>query len=184
MKKMSLVLLVAGLTLAFFSPPWAVAGTPGECPSCEPFGMQRFTNKTEAPAFTLKSMDGTQVALNQLRGKPLFLFFWGTWCGSCKDDMVLIKQFIEGKKDLISFYTVVVDGEREKKARNIMEKLKLNLPTLLIYKEKVIDTYEIRMIPTVYLIDQEGFLAGRSVGPRDWSKPLAWSAVQEVLNIH
>jgi len=65
-----------------------------------------------------------------------------------------------------------------------MEKLKVTLPSLLIYKEKVIDTYEIRMIPTVYLIDREGFLAGRSVGPRDWAKPLAWSAVREVLNIH
>jgi len=184
MKKLSLVMLVAGMTLFFISLPWAGAGTPGECPSCEPFGMQRFTGKKEAPAFTLKSLDGIQVTLDQLRGKPLFLFFWGTWCDSCKEDMALLKEFAEAKKDLLSFYTVVVDGEREKKARQIMEKLKVKLPTLLIYKEKVIDTYEIRMIPTVYLIDQEGFLAGRSVGPRDWCKPLAWSAVQEVLNIH
>jgi thiol-disulfide isomerase/thioredoxin len=184
MKKTGLVILVAWMALAVVSPPRAGAQTQGECPSCEPFGMQRFTNKREAPAFTLKSMDGTQVTLSQLSGKPLFLFFWGTWCESCKDDMVLLRQFVEGKQNLISFYTVVVDGEREKRARQIMEKLKLKLPTLLIYKEKVIDTYEIRMIPTVYLIDQEGFLAGRSVGPRDWSKPLAWSAVQEVLNIH
>jgi thiol-disulfide isomerase/thioredoxin len=184
MKKMGLVILVTWIALAVVSPPRAGTQTPGECPSCEPFGMQRFTNKREAPAFTLKSMDGTQVTLNQLRGKPLFLFFWGTWCESCKDDMVHLRQFVEGKKDLISFYTVVVDGEREKRARQIMEKLKVKLPTLLIYKENVIDTYEIRMIPTVYLIDQEGFLAGRSIGPRDWFKPLAWSAVQEVLNIH
>jgi thiol-disulfide isomerase/thioredoxin len=184
MKKMGLVIFAAGLVFVFFASTRAWAETQKECPSCEPFGMQRFASKKEAPAFTLKSMDGTQVSLNQLRGKPLFLFFWGTWCESCKDDMVLLRQFVEGKKDLISFYTVVVDGEREKKARQIMEKLKLNLPTLLIYKEKVIDTYEIRMIPTVYLIDQEGFVVGRSVGPRDWCKPLAWSAVREVLNIH
>jgi len=184
MKKMGLVIFVVGMTFAFFSPPWARTETQGECSSCEPFGMQRFTEKKEAPAFTLKSMDGTQVTLNQLRGKPLFLFFWGTWCESCKEDMALLKQFAEARKDLISFYTVVVDGEREKRARQIMEKLKVKLPTLLIYKEKVIDTYEIRMIPTVYLIDQEGFLAGRSVGQRDWCKPLAWSAVQEVLNLH
>ena len=184
MKKMRLVLLIAGVTLAFFSPPWARAQTPTGCPSCEPFGMQTFPGKKEAPPFTLKSMDGTQVSLSQLRGKPVFLFFWGTWCDSCKEDMVLLKQFVEAKKDLLSFYTVVVDGERDKKARQILEKLKVNLPSLLIYKEKVIDTYEIRMIPTVYLIDREGFLAGRSIGPRDWSKPLAWSAVQEVLNIH
>jgi thiol-disulfide isomerase/thioredoxin len=184
MKKMSLGLLVAGMTLAFFSPLWAGTESPAGCPSCESFGMQTFPGKMEAPAFTLKSLDGTQVSLSQLRGKPVFLFFWGTWCDSCKEDMVLLRQFIEGKKDLISFYTVVVDGERDKKARQILEKLKVNLPSLLIYKEKVIDTYEIRMIPTVYLIDREGFLAGRSVGQRDWAKPLAWFAVQEVLNIH
>ena len=172
------------MTFAFFSPPWARTETQGDCPSCEPFGMQRFTEKKEAPAFTLKSMDGTQVTLNQLKGKPVFLFFWGTWCDSCKEDIVLVQKFAEGKKDLISFYTVVVDGEREKRARQLMEKLKVKLPSLLLYKEKVIDTYEIRMIPTVYLIDQDGFLAGRSIGPRDWCKPQAWSVVKELLSIH
>jgi thiol-disulfide isomerase/thioredoxin len=185
MRKLSFFLVVVGMFLLFSSSLWAGADAPGDCPSCEPFGMQTFSGKRAAPPFTLKTLDGNKVSLDQmLTGKPLFLFFWGTWCDSCKDDMVLLRQFVEGKQDSISFYTVVVDGERESKARRIMEKMKLNLPSLLIYKEDVIDTYEIRMIPTVYLIDQNGFLAGRAIGPRDWLKPLAWSAVREVLNLH
>ena len=183
MKKMWFLLILTGMAL-LPSPPWAGALTPAECPSCEDFGMQLFPGKKEAPPFTLKSMDGTQVTLDQLRGKPVILFFWGTWCDSCKEDIVLIQKFAEGKRDLITFYTVVVDGEREKRAQQIMAKLKVNLPSLLIYKEKVIDAYEIRMIPTTYVIDQDGFLLGRSIGPRDWSKPQAWSAVKEILSIH
>ncbi len=184
MKKMCFLLFLSGMSLILAAPPWAGAVTPAECPSCEDFGMQLFPAKKEAPPFTLKSLDGTQVTLDQLKGKPLLLFFWGTWCESCKDEMGPFQKFTEGKRDLITIYTVVVDGEREKRARQILEKLKVNLPTLLIYKEKVIDTYEIRMIPTTYVIDSNGFLLGKGVGPRDWSKPQAWSAIKELVGIH
>ena len=80
--------------------------------------------------------------------------------------------------------TVVVDGEREKKIRQIVEKVKITLPVLMVLKEKVIDTYEVRMIPMVVVINQEGFMVGKIVGQRDWSKPEAWSVIKELCGLH
>ena len=50
-----------------------------ECPSCSSFGVQRFEEKKEAPAFSLKDLDGNQVSLSDFRGKPVLMIFWATW---------------------------------------------------------------------------------------------------------
>jgi hypothetical protein len=79
---------------------------------------------------------------------------------------------------------VVVDGERDKRARQIVSKLKLTLPVLLILKEDVIDTYEVRMIPMAVFVDQGGSIIGKTVGQRDWSGSVAWSVVKELLKLN
>ena len=164
---------------------WAASTpSPSNCPSCPAFGVQQPPEKKVAPAFTLKGLDGSQTTLNQFKGKPVFLFFWGTWCDACKEDIVLLEKFAEEKKDQLTFLTIVVDGEREKRARQIVQKLKITLPVLLVLKEKIIDDYEIRMIPQAVLIDQDGMLAGKVIGQRDWRGPLAWCTTKELFSLH
>jgi thiol-disulfide isomerase/thioredoxin len=188
--KKELSFFILGLCSVFFfassvSPLWAAA-TPSstDCPSCNSFGVQRPTAMKAAPPFALKGLDGTSTSLAALRGKPVLLFFWGTWCESCKEDILLLQKFAEGKKDQVSIITIVVDGEREKRARQIVDKLKITLPVLMILKEKVIDTYEIRMIPMAVVINQEGLLMGKIIGERDWQKPEAWCVVKELCNLN
>ena len=177
-------LTVVFLTACFLFYPISTSWTQSDCPSCPSFGVQRFPEKKEAPPFTLKTLDGNTVALSQFKGKPVLLFFWGTWCDACKEDIVLLEKFAERAKDCVSVVTVVVDGERDKRARQIVSKLKITLPVLLIYKENVIDTYEVRMIPMAVLVDQGGFLIGKAVGQRDWSGPTAWSVTKELLKLN
>jgi len=177
-------LTIAFLTGCFLFYPISTSWTQSDCPSCPSFGVQRFPEKKEAPPFTLKSLDGNSVALSQFKGKPVLLFFWGTWCEACKEDIVLLEKFAERTKDCLTVVTVVVDGEREKRARQIVSKLKLTLPVLLICKEDVIDTYEVRMIPTAVLVDHGGSIIGKTVGQRDWSAPAAWSVAKELLKLN
>jgi len=175
------VLTIAFLAGCFLFYPIPTSWTQSDCPSCPSFGVQRFPEKKEAPPFTLKSLDGNSVALSQFKGKPLLLFFWGTWCEACKEDIVLLEKFAERSKDCLTVVTVVVDGERDKRARQIVSKLKVTLPVLLILKENVIDTYEVRMIPMAVLVDQGGSIIGKIVGQRDWSGPVASSVTKELL---
>jgi thiol-disulfide isomerase/thioredoxin len=175
------VLTIAFLAGCFLFYPIPTSWTQSDCPSCPSFGVQRFPEKKEAPPFTLKSLDGNSVDLSQFKGKPLLLFFWGTWCEACKEDIVLLEKFAERSKDCLTVVTVVVDGERDKRARQIVSKLKVTLPVLLILKENVIDTYEVRMIPMAVLVDQGGSIIGKIVGQRDWSGPVASSVTKELL---
>jgi len=50
-----------------------------ECPSCDCFGIQKPLERKEAPAFSLKGLDGKEVSLSDFKGKPVFIVFWATW---------------------------------------------------------------------------------------------------------
>jgi thiol-disulfide isomerase/thioredoxin len=48
-----------------------------------------------APDFTSQRLDGTTIELSQLRGKPVLLNFWATWCAPCQDEMPLLQQALD-----------------------------------------------------------------------------------------
>jgi hypothetical protein len=76
-----------------------------------------------------------------------------------------------------------VDGERRSRVQWIVRKLHLTLPVLLLLKEDVIDTYEVRMIPLAIFIDSNGYLLGKVIGQRDWTAPDALTATKELFGL-
>jgi peroxiredoxin len=151
----------------------------------ESFRIQRFEEKRVAPPFTLKSLEGKTIALSDFKGKPVLLVFWATWCATCKEELPLLEKFSEGKRDQLAILMVTVDGEREKKAQKIIKENKITLPVALLLEEKVMENYGVEgWIPLIFLIDPKGLIVGKIVGPRDWSKPEAWSALKEIFSLH
>ncbi len=179
-KRLLLLLAVIGFGVFIISPLQAKETSSS---SCETFGVQRFEGKKEAPLFSLKDLNGKQVSLSDYKGKPLLLFFWGSSCEACKEDIVLLEKFIEGKKDQFEILTLAIDGEKEKRVKSIVKKKKVTLPVLLDIKEKTARAYGVRMIPTAFLINREGGMEGMIVGQRDWGGSTALSAIKELLDL-
>lgn len=179
-KRLLLLLAVIGFGVFIISPLQAKETSSS---SCETFGVQRFEGKKEAPLFSLKDLNGQQVSLSDYRGKPLVLFFWGSFCEACKEDIVLLEKFFEGKKDQFEILTLAIDGEKEKRVKSIVKKKKVTLPVLLDIKEKTARAYGVRMIPTAFLINREGGMEGLIVGQRDWGGSTALSAIKELLDL-
>ena len=75
---LSVMIGIATLLLPSLQAGRAASTSQPECPSCNSFGVQRFQEKKEAPAFSLKSLDGNQVSLSDFRGKPVLITFWAT----------------------------------------------------------------------------------------------------------
>lgn len=179
------------LGLGFFSilpciqPPQAQTVSPSlqKNNSCESFGLQRFPVRKELPTFSLKDLNGKQVSPNDYRGTPLLLFFWGSWCQACKEDIALLEKFYGKLKGQMEILTIAIDGGREKRVRRMVKESKITLPVLLDQKEQVARTYGVRMIPTAYLINGEGQMEGMVVGQRDWCSQEAFSAIKEVLSL-
>lgn len=146
-------------------------------------GIQKFLSRKEAPSFSLKDLDGTETSFSQLKGKPLLLFFWGSFCPACKEDIVLLQKCLPHMEGLLQVFTIAVDGEKEKRVRKIVRELKITLPVLLDPKEKVARLYGVKVIPTAILIDRDGILQGMVAGQRDWCQANAFLEIKASLNI-
>jgi len=162
----------------------AASSSQPDTPSCQSFGIQRFQEKKEAPAFSLMGLDGKPISLSDFKGKPVLITFWATWCDSCKEELPIFEKFLVGKKDQLAILLIAIDGQRKKKVQQIVNENKLTLPVLLLLKEKVMDQYGVRgIVPLTFLVDQKGILLGKIVGPRDWCSPEAWSCLKEFFEL-
>ena len=183
----SLLCLMLGVAVFSISIPQTIGAPPAlreDCPSCSSFGVQRFTEKKEAPAFSLKGLDGKTVSLSDFKGKPVLLVFWATWCPSCRESITLLEKFSIGKRDQFTILLLTIDGQRQKRAERIIKEDHITLPVLLILKEKIMDHYGVGgWIPLIFLIDREGLMVGKVTGERDWCSPQAWSVLKELFSL-
>ena len=147
------------------------------------FDTQRLKEKREALPFSLKSLGGKQVSLGDFKGKPVMLFFWACWCGSCTDELPVIEKFSAGKKDQLAILTIAIDGEKESRIERFVKKKNITLPVLLDVKEKVARSYGVTMVPATFFIDREGFIIGMIRGERDWSSKEAWPAIKDFFSL-
>ena len=140
-------------------------------------GIQPIKGDTRAPNFCLEDLKGEKSELNNFKGKVIFLNFWATWCGPCKEEMpsmeILFQQFKE--KDFV-FLSISVDYEGRKPVKEFIEKQRYTFPVLLDPKCNVLDLYEIKRIPTTIIIDKNRKVVGRAIGPKNWKS-------QEVISL-
>ncbi len=149
----------------------------------ESFGVQKFPTKREAPPFSLKDLNGNEMVLADYKGKPLLIFFWGSFCPACKEDIVLLQKFVNSTQGQLAVLTIAIDGEKESRIKRLVKDLKITLPILLDRKERLARIYGLKMIPTTFLIGREGFVEGMIVGQRDWCGIDALTDIKELLDL-
>lgn len=160
MKTLMLVsMLVLGLAVA------GCSSTPAPATEPTPEQGQGFNVGSRAPDFQLQSLDGETVALSDLRGKPVMLNFWATWCGPCRLEMPFIQEIFEDKAwaDRLEITTVNV-GEESSQVENFMEHYGLSFHVLLDKDTSVAQNYNIRGIPTTFFIDKNGIIKDVQIG--------------------
>jgi peroxiredoxin len=135
-------------------------------------GVSPVKGDKKAPDFSLKDLHGRKVDIRQFKGKIIFLNFWATWCGPCKEEMpgleVLHKQFKE--KDFV-LLTISVDYEGLKPVQEFVNKHRYTFPVLLDPQGETLDLFDVKGIPTTFVIDKKGRMIGRAIGPRNWESP-------------
>jgi peroxiredoxin len=122
-----------------------------------------------APNFSLEDLSGKKANLKQYRGKVVFLNFWATWCGPCKEEMPSMEALYQKFKERgFVFLTISVDYEEKKKVKEFIDKHHYTFPVLIDSKGFTLDFYGVKGIPTTILIDKKGRMVGRAIGPKDW----------------
>ena len=149
------------------------------------FGSAPDLRGKTAPVFTLTSMDGKRVSLNDLKGKPILLNFWATWCAPCKVEMPWFEDFSK-KYAAQGLQVVGVNEDDEVKLDKLkgevsdtVKRLNVTYP-ILLSDHKVGDAYGgLDMLPATFFIGKDGVVRAEAIGLA--SRDEAEANVQKIL---
>ncbi len=117
-----------------------------------------------APDFELPTLDGSTMRLSDLRGRPVVINFWATWCPPCRAEMpAIIREYQRYKGDGL-IVLAVNQAESPTKVAAFRDEFGMPFPILLDEKMSVSDMYEIRFLPTTFFIAADGTIIDMVTG--------------------
>lgn len=122
----------------------------------------------EAPELSLPDIrDRHTVSLSAFRGRPVFVSFWATWCDSCREEMPALEEIHRRRAGAgLVILGVSLDEEAAVAVPPFAREHHLTF-SLLRGDRKAVADYAVRGLPTAFLIDAEGRVTRRWVGPLD-----------------
>jgi cytochrome c biogenesis protein CcmG/thiol:disulfide interchange protein DsbE len=131
------------------------------------------TTKEEVPTVTLTSFDGVTYNTADLKGKVLVINFWASWCNPCAleaAEMELAWQNYKASGKVLFLGVDYVDTEPE--ARAYLAKFNITYPNGPDLGTRISQMFRMTGVPETYIIDQNGKLANKKIGPFDSTKEI------------
>src|SRR5262252_966423 len=120
--------------------------------------------------FTVKDSDRT-VSLNQLRGQVVVLNFWASWCAPCIAElpsMMEMQDRMRNRGVTVLGISIDVDGDAY---HRFIQQRNVNFLTVRDPDQKVAGMYGTTVWPETYIVDREGMVRCKVVGPINWNSP-------------
>ena len=118
----------------------------------------------QAPDFQLPNLEGQPISLSDFRGKPVLVNFWAVRCPPCRFEMPFIQAIFEESSDTELVVLAVDIGEAPSTVKDFIQSGNFSFPVLLDTSQDVALEYNIRAIPTTFLIDKDGIIQEIRVG--------------------
>jgi cytochrome c biogenesis protein CcmG, thiol:disulfide interchange protein DsbE len=162
-------LVAAGIALLFYS-----------------FLMPQYRQGEASPAgrpaldFTFQA-DGKAQRLSDLHGKVVVLNFWATWCPPCVEETPALNRLqahITGQGGVVLGISVDEDAAAYQK---FLQDYSVAFPTWRDPSGQAAASYGTKMYPETYVIDRQGKLLRKIIGPQDWDSPEMFAYFDGVL---
>lgn len=119
-----------------------------------------------APAFSLETPDGQEIALDELRGKVVLVNVWATWCPPCRAEMPAMQRVYE-EYQVQGFEILAVNSTVQDTRSNIepfVSEYGLTFPILLDRQGEVTRLYRVMSLPTSFFIGKDGVISEVVIG--------------------
>ncbi|TWT27953.1 redoxin domain-containing protein [Planomicrobium sp. CPCC 101110] len=123
-----------------------------------------------APDFELTTLSGETAKLSDYKGKKVILNFWATWCPPCKAEMPLMQNYYDeaqGENVEVLAVNLTTQDRGVDKVKEFVEANNLTFPIPLDKEGDIGSVYQAVTIPTSYMIDTEGRVQNKHIGPMD-----------------
>jgi cytochrome c biogenesis protein CcmG, thiol:disulfide interchange protein DsbE len=116
-----------------------------------------------APDFSLETLDGDTFTLSHMRGQPVILNFWATWCPPCRVEIPHFEQASRAYNGQVAIIGVD-DGEQADLVRPFAREVGMSYPVPLDVDSVVSRRYRVNSLPTTFFIDAEGIIRNVHIG--------------------
>ena len=164
---------LAGLGLVALAALLVLMGEPVEPP---------LSRGDAAPGFSLPGIpDGSVVALEEMGGRVVLVNFWATWCKPCEDEMPAMENlYREVGSEGFELLAISVDDSAET-VEEFRQRMGITFPILLDPDQVAARRYQTTGFPESILVDGQGMIVERYVGPREWDHPDYVRRVQRLM---
>ena len=118
-----------------------------------------------APDFELAGLDGNKVRLSDMRGQAVLLNFWAAWCGHCRAEFPALQAFYERHQNEGFVVLAINIQESKERVTALVNEMGLTFPVLLDQRGEVTASYRVRGLPTSFVVDREGLILEKHIGP-------------------
>ncbi len=123
-----------------------------------------------APDFRLVTLQGGTLQGSSLKGRPVIVNFWASWCIPCREEAPLLRdtQTKYASRDLVIVGITVNDKPED--SRKFAEEFGLNYPNLIDPTGKTGVEYGVTGVPETYFINRRGLIVSKKFGPLNASE--------------
>lgn len=133
------------------------------------------------PALGLTDLDGKTWNLAALKGQPVMLNFWATWCEPCRAEMPSLER-VATRHERAGLVVLAVNyKEAAPVIRRFLDASPFSLPILLDRDGAAAAAWTPRVFPTTVLIDRHGTPRHSVLGDLDWLGPAARELIEPLL---
>ncbi len=132
-----------------------------------------------APDFTLTTLEGTRISLEDLRGKPVVINFWASWCPPCRIEAPLIERTWRAYKNRDLIFLGINIQDRKEDALNYIREFDITYPNGPDPTGEISIDYGVSGLPVTFFISRKGEVVRRWVGAIETNVLI--SSIEEIM---
>lgn len=146
---------------------------PGNADELRPWGAEA------VPTLALNQLDGPVVDLAALRGTPVIVHFFATWCAPCVEEMASLNALATRRQGKIIVLAVNV-GEVDARVRSFFRERPVSFPVLLDRDRRAMKAWRVEGLPASFVLDRDLRPVLEASAPLDWASPPVMRALNEL----